>query len=115
MKSIFCSVIFLSIAFLSNEAQAWVYHCTEQSISHHTLNNLTVSNSYGDFATLRLFLDNQPLTIPTMLPNGTNDFVSHDGDAEITIDPLTDESGTMDIWIKVKSLGIKGHLDCQAP
>jgi hypothetical protein len=113
MKSL--NILFVAFALISaSTAQAWTYTCNSQSISGKTLDYLSVSNTYGNFVTLRVSFDGQVMTVPTLLENGTNDFYSHDNDVEVMINSLSDDSGSTRIYLSVKSLGVRGNLDCQS-
>ncbi len=96
------------------QAHAWSYTCAEQTISGKKLDSLRISNSYGDFVTVRYSIDGKGSTVPTLLPDGDNDFFSHDRDVEVMINPLTDEQGVMAVDLTIKSLGVDGRLDCAA-
>jgi hypothetical protein len=113
MKLLSCSLFAFALISASS-AHAWTYTCSSQSISGKNLDYFSVSNAYGNFVTVRVSLDGQATTIPTLFSNGSNDFYSHDNDVEVMIDSLSDDSGSTGIFLSIKSLGVRGNLDCQS-
>jgi hypothetical protein len=103
-----------TVLLTAAQAHAWSYDCGSQKVSGKILQALHVTDAYGQFVSLSYHIGDQQYSIPTMLPDGgeENTFFSHDEDVEVVVNPVIDDEDTIGVYLKIKSLGIHGEIEC---